>query len=748
MKLSKMDYLLFILLIINLVLSIMFFTVKGKLLGVNLFISIIIIGVFAICILVHIRNTRADLELEKSLNRSILQYESLFKYNLDIIFSLDSRGFFTSMNPIGEQITGFSKEEMVHSRFDFWLVNKDVPMAQVHIQKCLQGTPEKFETKILSKENKVIELLISTVPIMDGEIFGLIGIAKDITGRKEMERKLSESEQRYRSLFQYNPDAILSLDLTGNFVRLNPICTVLSGYSNQELSKMNFSEIITKEDLEKTQLHFQKATEGEPQTYESSIYHKDGHVVFLKATNIPIRVDHEIVGVYGIVKDITKHKLAEDQIEFMAFHDPLTSLPNRRLFKNRLNQALELAKKEKFTVGIFFLDLDQFKLINDTLGHNTGDLLLIEVTKRLKNCIREQDTLSRQGGDEFTILLPKVTQLDAQNIAEKIIFSLRRPFKVDQNELFITPSIGISFYPFHSKQADELLLKADIAMYKAKELGKNNYHFYNPMLEKESRDKLMIQNELYKALELEQFILYYQPKIDIDTNQLVGVEALIRWQHPNGMIPPMQFISILEETGLIIPIGEWILREACQQNKRWQDEGYPPISISVNLSTRQFYQQHLISMVSEILQETGLSAEYLEVEITESMTMDVDLASSILHELKALGVKISIDDFGTGYSSLYYLKKFPIDGLKIDQSFIRDILTDQNDSSIVTTIIDMAHHLGLKVIAEGVETAEQLHFLKENQCDEAQGYLFSPPVPAKGSCQHPKNIETFFERLF
>lgn len=746
MKLSKMDYLLFILLIINLVLSIMFFAVKRKLLEVNLFISMITIGVFAFCILIHIRNTRADLKLEKSLNRSILQYDSLFKYNLDIIFSLDSKGLFTSLNPMGEHITGFSKEEMVHSRFDSWLVNEDVPKANVHIKKCLQGTPQKFEAKILSKGSKCIELLISTVPITDGEILGIIGIAKDITERKAMERKLSESEQRYRSLFQYNPDAIISLDLEGKFVNLNQICTVLSGYSNEELSKMNFSEIITKQDLEKTEKYFQKAAKGEPQTFESSIYHKDGHVVFLQATNIPIRVDNEIVGVYGIVKDITKQKLAEDQIEFMAFHDPLTSLPNRRLFKNRLNQALEHARIEKSTLGIFFLDLDQFKLINDTLGHNTGDLLLIEVTKRLKNCICEKDTLSRQGGDEFTILLPKVSQLEAQNIAEKIIFSLRRPFKVDQNELFITPSIGISFYPFHSKQADELLLKADIAMYKAKELGKNNYHFYNPMLEKESRDKLMIQNELYKAVEMEQFILYYQPKIDIETNQLVGVEALIRWQHPNGMIPPMKFISILEETGLINPIGEWILREACRQNKRWQDQGYPPISISVNLSTRQFYQQHLVSMVSDILKETGVSAEYLEIEITESMTMDVDFASNILHQLKALGVKISIDDFGTGYSSLYYLKTFPIDGLKIDQSFIRDILNDQNDSNIVTTIIHMAHHLGLKVIAEGVETTEQLQFLKENHCDEAQGFLFSPPVPAKGNCQHPKNIEAFFEK--
>jgi len=722
----------------------MFFVIKGNLLEINLLISIIIIGVYGICTLLHIRNKRADFELEKSLNQTILQYESLFKYSLDIIFSLDSRGCFTSINPIGEQLTGFSKKEIVQSLFDFWLVEEDRPKAHLHINKCLQGIPQKFEAKIHSKSNKYIEVLISTVPIKNSEIVGLTGIAKDITIRKEMERKLSKSEQRYRSLFQYNPDAILSLDLCGNFVSLNEICSVLSGYSNQELSKMNFADLVTEDKFEKTKVYFQKAAAGEPQTYETSIYHKGGHVVFLQATNIPIRVDNEIVGVYGIVKDVTKQKQVEDQIEFMAFHDPLTSLPNRRLFKSRLNQALQIAEKGNFPIGVIYLDLDRFKLINDTLGHNTGDHLLVEVTKRLKKCLREQDTLSRQGGDEFTILLENVSQIEAQCIAETIIDSLRHPFKVDQNELFITPSIGIAFFPWHSRSAEELLLKADIAMYKAKELGKNNYHLYNPMLEKESHDKLMIQNELYKALEMEQFILYYQPKIDIQSKQLVGVEALIRWQHPKGMIPPMKFISILEETGLIIPIGEWILREACRQNRRWQDQGYPPISVSVNLSTRQFYQQNLISMVSQILTETGMPAELLEVEITESMTMDVDLASGILHELKDLGVRISIDDFGTGYSSLYYLKKFPIDGLKIDQSFMRDIITDQNDSNIVTTIIDMAHHLGLRVIAEGVETTEQLQFLEANHCDEAQGYLFSPPVPAKGSCHHPKYIEAFF----
>jgi len=744
MKISKMSFLLFILLVINFILSIMFFFIKGKLAEIHLFISIIIIGVYGICIFLHIRNKRVDFELEKNLNQTILQYESLFKYSLDIIFSLDSRGCFTSINPIGEQLTGFSKEEIVLSYFDFWLVIEDKEKAQLYINKCLHGTPQKFETKIHSKSNKCIEVLISTVPIMNGEIIGLIGIAKDITARKEMERKLSKSEQRYRSLFQYNPDAILSLDMDGNFVSLNPICSVISGYSNEELSKMNFSEIITKEDFEKTATSFQKAANGDPQTYESSIYHKDGHVVFLQATNIPIRVENKIVGVYGIIKDITKQKLAEDQIEFMAFHDPLTSLPNRRLFKKRLNEALQKAEKGNFTVGVIYLDLDRFKLINDTLGHTTGDHLLIEVTRRLKKCLREQDTLSRQGGDEFTILLENVTNLEAQNIAETIIDSLRYPFKVDQNELYITPSIGISFFPWHSKSAEELLLKADIAMYKAKELGKNNYYLYNPMLEKESYEKLKIQNELYKALEAEQFILYYQPKIDIASKQLVGVEALLRWQHPKGMVPPMKFISILEETGLIIPIGEWILREACRQNKSWQDQGYPPISISVNLSTRQFYQQNLISMVSSILAETGMSAKYLELEITESMTMDVNLASNILHELKELGVKVSIDDFGTGYSSLYYLKKFPIDGLKIDKSFIQDITTSHSDSNIVTTIIDMAHHLGLRVIAEGVETTEQLQFLEDNHCDEAQGYLFSPPLPANGSGHDSKSIEAFF----
>ncbi|MDP4171109.1 MAG: EAL domain-containing protein, partial [Bacillota bacterium] len=445
-----------------------------------------------------------------------------------------------------------------------------------------------------------------------------------------------------------------------------------------------------------------------------------------------------------------RHYLSEEKIKFMAYHDELTGLPNRRLFDERVNKAIKEYQhvddqlRDGQLIGLMYLDLDRFKFINDSLGHNLGDSLLREVAQRLRGCIRDKDTTSRQGGDEFTILLNGVSRIDTSLIAQRIIDELAKPYNIKGNEIFVTPSIGISLFPLDAIEADELLRQADVAMYQAKKEGRNNFQFFDAMLDKKSYERLEIEKELRKALDKKEFTLHYQPIINLISNQASSVEALIRWEHPTlGSISPERFIPIAEETGLIVSIGEWVLHTACHQFKAWEREGLYLPRIAVNLSIRQFYQPNLIPMIVQILQETKMDPHCLTIEITESMTMDVEKATSILYNLKNLGVKISIDDFGTGYSSLSYLKNFPIDHLKIDQSFIRDLTKSAGDENIAKTIILMAHNLGLGVIAEGVETTEQLHLLRLHHCNKAQGYLFSKPLPPealKQFIEHNPNI--------
>jgi diguanylate cyclase (GGDEF)-like protein len=432
----------------------------------------------------------------------------------------------------------------------------------------------------------------------------------------------------------------------------------------------------------------------------------------------------------NLIRSVIQHFQSEERVSFLRFHDELTGLPNRKLFQEKLNIAINLyTKKHGKMLAVLYFDLDQFKLINDTLGHKIGDILLKGVAERLKSCIRDNDVASRQGSDEFSLLLNNVSKREVTVIAERINDILAKSFEIEDQEIFVTPSIGISLYPFDGNNADELMRKADIAMNQVKTIGSNNYQFYEPLWDRKTNERLSIENDLRKAIDRNEFKLHYQPIIDIATNKINGVEALIRWDHPTlGGIPPDKFIPIAEETGLIVTIGEWVVNTACHQLKNWQDSGLPILTISVNISIRQFYQPNLVPMIAQNLKESGIDPICLTIEITESMTMDVEKAITILRDLKNLGVKISIDDFGTGYSSLSYLKKFPIDYLKIDRSFIRDIDKSKDDESIATAILLMGKTLGLNIIAEGVETSEQLGILRSHNCNEAQGYLFSKPI--------------------
>ena len=436
----------------------------------------------------------------------------------------------------------------------------------------------------------------------------------------------------------------------------------------------------------------------------------------------------------GVFTDISRRKKAEEKIRHMAYYDGLTDLPNRALFRERLNQAINHAGEGRRPMAVLLVDLDRVKLINDTLGHDVGDRLLKAVAGRLSSCLREEDMVARLGGDEFMILLADLpASQGAAHVAKKILEALKPPFHIDEHELFVTASVGVSLYPEDGADADTLLKNADTAMYRAKGRGRNTFQIFTQAMKTEMSEQHALANSLRRALERDEFFLHYQPQVSILTGELIGMEALLRWNHPElGAIAPDQFIRWAEDTGLIIPLGEWVLRKACQQNRLWQKAGYRPLTVAVNLSARQFQQPDIVETISSILDQTGLRPSSLELEITESVVMESSGPGlETPHELKALGVQFSIDDFGIGYSSLSYLKRFPVDTLKMDRSFVCDVATDPSDAAIASAVVALGHGLKLKVLAEGVETQGQLAFLKTLQCDKMQGYLFSKPLPAE-----------------
>ncbi|MFJ3048419.1 EAL domain-containing protein [Herbaspirillum chlorophenolicum] len=464
-------------------------------------------------------------------------------------------------------------------------------------------------------------------------------------------------------------------------------------------------------------------------------YHKDGSELWNDFYIAPVKDDNGAVTHFvAALYDITSMKRYEAELEFQASRDTLTGLINRHMLRHHLDQAIGNAERQKQALWLVFVDLDRFKFVNDTLGHKAGDTLLRTVAGRLRAAVREADTVARLGGDEFIMILPEQDELtlDTRSL-QRIMDAVAAPITLGGHTLFMTCSIGVACYPADGTDGETLIKHADIAMYRGKQTGRNNFQFYTPAMNEQALERLRIEGDLRSALDNNEFLLHYQPKVDLASGRIVGSEALIRWQHPQlGMVSPARFIGLAEETGLILPIGAWVLRTACVQCRRWQLDGHDDISVSVNLSVGQFLQKDLVISIADVLEDTGLPPASLELELTESLMMtDVEHAIGILTGLKELGVRLSIDDFGTGYSSLAYLKRFPIDVLKIDRSFVRDITIDADDAAITASIISLARHLKLRVIAEGVETDEQLDYLRHYGCDEIQGYLFSPPVPAE-----------------
>ena len=563
-----------------------------------------------------------------------------------------------------------------------------------------------------------------------------------------MQKQLTESERLHRYIVNTSPDIIYILDHDGHFTFINERIETLLGFSKEEIVGKHYSFLVHHDDMEQAKYVFNERRIGTRAAKNIELRLKckdDGNTRHFNNRSLPIELSamgmyqgesesgDSYMGTYGVARDVTERKIAEDTISFQAYHDLLTKLPNRALLNDRLSLAISQAKRDDDILAVMFLDLDRFKNINDSLGHMIGDELLQQVSVRLKDCIREGDTLARFGGDEFTLMLPKLHngRDDASKLAEKITNTLKQPFIVDGHELYVSASIGIALYPQDGNNIDNLIKHADVAMYHVKGQGKNGYQFYSNEMNVPYIEKLSLDTGIHRALDNNEFNLVYQPQINLRTGEIVGVEALLRWEHPeHGIISPAEFIPFAEESGLIVDIGLWVLKTACAELSRWRVAGLPEIRMAINVSARQLMEQHIVDDVLKVLKDYDIPGHCIELEITENAIMD-DMDSVIckLKELSNHKIAIAIDDFGTGYSSLSYLHKLPIHTLKIDRTFLKESRINKGDNTIINTIVAMAKGLGLNVIAEGVESQAQLEYLREIECSEAQGYLFGKPLP-------------------
>ncbi|ANB61830.1 EAL domain-containing protein [Anoxybacteroides amylolyticum] len=559
----------------------------------------------------------------------------------------------------------------------------------------------------------------------------LAGLAIEQAKIKE---ELQESRQHYQSLFEYNQDAVFSLHSDGTFFAVNRAAAQMTGYPRHELLKMSLHDLVVPDDLPKILEALIDTSEGYARHLDFRIRHKKGTFLYVSATPVPIWINKSVIGVSIIAKDVTERVEQDKRIQQLAYYDPLTGLANRRLFYDNVWKWVTKAKQTKKTVALLYMDIDRFKYVNDSLGHSIGDRILQAVASLIQEKVAEKGTVARMSGDEFTVVLPNLDyQHEAIDVAKSILRTFQEPIRIGELDLFLTSSIGIAFYPHHSDDVDTLIQYADMAMYEVKRKGKNDYFVYEPRLLEQKLPNLILLNDLHKSIQNNELSVVYQPIVDVQTRNVQAMETLVRWYHPvHGQVSPGQFISLAEETGFIVSIGEWVLRQACEQHKMWCELGLPPIRIAVNISVKELLDPHFAKRIEWILEEKQMSPQCLELEITESMMIyneSVILAN--LQRMKEMGVRLAIDDFGTGYSSLAYVKRLEVDTVKIDQSFIADCPHSYYGSVITNTIISLAHHLGMNVIAEGVENLEQLRYLEEKGCQEAQGYLFSVPLRAE-----------------
>lgn len=662
--------------------------------------------------------------------------DSIFEYivqKVPVSLYIMSQTKFIYVNDCLCEMLGYPEEKFLSGKLGLTDIihPEDLPKVMKRFSDLSNKTTKKarYRVRVIKKDGSLLHAEIhSTTSVLDGkEVF--LGSVSDITEEVLAQGRLKDSEERYNSLFFENPDAIFSFDLEGNFIDVNPGALKLSGYTHQELMKMSFMPMIIPEHLDKALYYFAESLKGNTNRYEIDLYGKNGELINLEVTNFPMQQAGQITGVYGIGKDITSRNEHKKLLEEMAFFDHLTKLPNRKLFEDRLEQAMKLSHESNTAPAVLFLNLDRFKYINDLLGYEHGDIFLKQSSQRMVECVAESATVGRFAGDEFAVLLPDTTAESAIDCAVRLNKVLAEPLEVMGQQLSLTASIGVAY----ADDANGNLIKqAEAAMLYTKKHSKNSCSLFSHELNKETADKLTIERELKSAIRNDEFLLHYQPIIDLESGKTSAMEALIRWNHPElGMVPPDRFIPVSEESGQIIAIGKWVLYTACLQTKKWQEQGCAPFRICVNISTIQLQHPNFVQLVKSILEETGLAAKWLELEVTESILLeDTETLKESLLSLKALGISMSIDDFGTGFTSLNYLRQFSFDRVKIDRSFVQDINNDLSGKAITSTIIALAHKLGLEVVAEGIEDSVQLSYLVNELCNEGQGYYFCRPKSA------------------
>lgn len=676
-----------------------------------------------------------------ALEESEARFRNIYDHSPVMMHTVDEEGRLVNVNRKWEEETGYMHEEVVGRKLDFLMTpaSTEKAMGQMFPLFWAQGYVRDACYQFVKKNGEIIDVSMSCNLSFDPDGRKIsLSVVQNISERRRAEQELLLAA----SVFESSIEGILITDAEERILRTNKAFTMMTGYTAEDVRGKRPSVLSSG----RHDAMFYKNLWGvlkENGFWQGEVWNrrKDGEIYpeWLSISTV-YNEKHEPAYYVGVFTDITDQKLSEKRIYHLAHYDALTDLPNRVLFQDRLDHALVEARRGGYSVPILYLDLDRFKPINDSFGHPVGDLLLQQVAERLRQCVREADTVARMGGDEFTVILGQnaaggsgdIVQMGSR-VAHAILDALAQPFNLEGHEVFISASIGIVVYPQDGVTVAQLIKNADTAMYHAKDKGRNNYLFYEPHMNAAAADRLLIENSLRRALERGEFELYYQPSINIRERRIDALEALIRWRHPElGMIPPDRFVPLAEESGLILPIGEWVLREAVRQVRLWWKAGFDTVRVAVNLSLRQFRHRDLINVIKQAMQDEGMAPSALALEVTESVFMeDEEETIARLNEMSNMGIEILIDDFGTGYSSLARLRTLPIHVLKVDRSFVRDITTDPNDASIIAAIISMAHNLQLRVVAEGVETVNQLNFLKAQGCDDIQGYLLSKPIPAK-----------------
>ncbi len=682
--------------------------------------------------------------LRSTISKALSTIERLTNNIQDVIFVTDMNLKYTYVSPSVKILRGYEPEEVLQQTLSDAFASSSVNAAMKAISEMMEleksGTEDSIsrtlQLEINKKDGSTVwtETKLSFIIDKNQRPVGILGVVRDITRRKQMEEELRQGKEKYQSILENIQEGYFEVDLTGRYTFFNDSLCRITGCSHEELLGANYKQFSDKENVKKVFLAFNQIYKtGEPaQEINWQFTRKDGSKRYIEASASLLKDSSgKTVGFKGMIRDITERKRIEKELSHMATHDVLTGLPNRFMFSQALNQAIQSAQRHKRQLAVLFIDLDRFKTINDSLGHDAGDQLLKQIARRFKQSLRSVDVIGRLGGDEFIIMIEELSNLSqAATVAQKILTTAIQPITLMGEECRVTASIGISIYPRDGEDGQSLMKNADSAMYFAKEEGKNNYQFYSKDIQSKSNEHLSLETNLRLALEREEFYLQYQAKVDFKTGMITGVEALLRWQnHLLGSVTPTQFLPVVEETGLIVPIGRWVIKTVCAQNVAWQRQGLPPVCVSVNLSLRQLTDDNLLKDIKAALNDSGMAPNLLELEITESMVMHNHARLiAVLAEIKKMGVRLAIDNFGTGYSSIAQIKHFPIDTLKVDRSFIRNIPRDSEDKAVIESIINMGKHLSLTVVAEGVETQVQDDFLRQQICDEMQGFYFSKPV--------------------